>query len=78
MAILCSISAVESVIVYSTLHSSAIEKQIWDISCDPKLGYLRREDFYVAMRLIATAQVRAEDSVAMKPLAVVVKPRMYI
>lgn len=32
--------------------------QVWDIAGYPKLNYLRREDFYVAMRLIAMAQVR--------------------
>lgn len=32
--------------------------QVWDIAGDPSLKYLRREDFYVAMRLIAMAQVR--------------------
>ncbi|CAM9339025.1 unnamed protein product, partial [Laminaria digitata] len=30
--------------------------QVWDIAGDPSLKYLRREDFYVAMRLIAMAQ----------------------
>lgn len=33
--------------------------KIWDISAgDPSLNYLRLGDFYVAMRLIAMAQVR--------------------
>lgn len=40
------------------LAAVSLADQIWDISADPNLNYLRRGDFYVAMRLIATAQVR--------------------
>ena len=34
-----------------------LSSQIWDLSADPRLNYLRPEDFYVSMRLIAMAQV---------------------
>ncbi|CAM9626673.1 unnamed protein product [Ectocarpus sp. 12 AP-2014] len=45
-------------------------KQIWDISAgDPSLNYLRPEDFYVAMRLIAMAQASPGVPISAERLA---------
>lgn len=57
------------IFVVSFLSDFFLWMKIWDISAgDTSLNYLRPEDFYVAMRLIAMAQVRHACYTPVPPL----------